>query len=121
MNEQESQLIETGLALIDLLEHHELSLAALLDRIEILTADPALQRTIIEQACEEGLIERDGTTIRPTSPNYLRFGADVRSKDGDFSCRRCGASLTRGYFIQLETDELGAFGSTCVRKIMGRD
>lgn len=121
MSEEDSALIETGLALIEVLEHHELSIAELIDRIELLTRNPTTQRAIIEKAIAEGLIERDGKTIRPQSPSFLRFEADVRSKEGEFSCRRCGAALTTGHFIQLGATELGAFGSTCIRKITGRE
>lgn len=114
-------LIERGVALLSYLEHGELDLAAVIDRLELVTEDPQRQRAIIDRAIAEDVIERAGTTIRPTSGTFLRFEADVRSVEGDFSCRRCGAGLSRGYFIELADGELGPFGSTCIRKVTGRE
>lgn len=117
----EEGVIERGLALLELLEQDELTLSAVIDRLELLTTDPRLQRAIIDRAVEEGILERDGSAITPRSGTVLRFQADVHTKEGSFSCRRCGASLGTGYFIQLRDGELGAFGSTCVRKVIGRE
>ncbi len=114
-------VIERGVALLELLEHNELSLAAVLDRIELVTTDPRLQRAIIERAAAEGIIDREENRVRPRSPTFLRFQADVRKKEGEFTCRRCGASLGTGYFIEISDGELGPFGSTCIRKITGRE
>lgn len=114
------ETVRQGIELLGHLEHQKLSLAAVFDRIELVTDDPRVQRAIIEGAIREDVIERDGDIIRPRSHSFLRFEADVRSKEGEFNCNRCGASLGTGYFIQLGEGELGPFGSTCIRKITGR-
>ena len=117
----EEDVVERGIGLLDLLEHTELSLAAVIDRVELVTTDPRLQREIIERAVDEGIIDRDGETVTPQSGTFLRFQADVKQKEGSFGCRRCGTRLKNGYFIQLADGELGPFGSTCIRKITGRE
>ncbi|GAA0311363.1 DUF5830 family protein [Halarchaeum salinum] len=113
--------IELGVALIERLEDDELSMAELMDRVETVSTHPRIVREIIEAAEERGLIERDGATVRPQGGGYVRFGADVVTKEGEFSCRRCGTGLSKGYFIRLDTGEIGPFGSSCIRKVTGRE
>jgi hypothetical protein len=113
--------VELGLALLARLEHEQLPLADVVDRIETVTADPTVTRTILDRAELCGLIERDDGIVRPKSRQYVRFDRDVVTKEGEFSCRRCGSGLSTGYFIDLEAGELGPFGSSCIRKVTGRD
>lgn len=118
---EEDRIVTNGVELLAHLEHGELSLADAMDRIELVTDNPRLQRAIIDAAEARGVIERDGKTIRPTSHEFLRFEADVRTKQGEFTCKRCGAEIGTGYFIQLDSGELGPFGSSCIRKVTGRE
>ncbi|QLK26147.1 DUF5830 family protein [Natrinema zhouii] len=113
--------VELGLALLARLEHESLPLAAVIDRIETVTSDPTVMRTILDRAELRGLIERDDGIVRPKSRQYVRFEQDVITKEGEFTCQRCGSGLSTGYFIDLEAGELGPFGSSCIRKVTGRD
>lgn len=114
--------IALGLALLAHLEHAELSVKAAMDRIETVTSDPAVQRSILETAVEQEIVERDGGTVRPTTTGtYVNFERDVVVKTGEFDCRRCGAGIGEGHFVRFDDDELGPFGSTCIRKVLGRD
>lgn len=113
--------VELGVELLAALEHEDLSLADAMDRIETVTTDPALAREILETAELRGIIEREGDTVVPTSRDYVSFESDVVVREGEFTCRRCGASLTEGYFMRLEAGEHGPFGSSCIRKVTGRD
>jgi hypothetical protein len=113
--------VELGLDLIARFEDEELSVAAVIDRIETVTTDPRTTREILEAAAERGLIERSGDTVRPTGTNYLSFEREVITKEGDFSCNRCGASLSTGHFMNLDAGEIGPFGSTCIRIVTGRE
>lgn len=117
----EDAIVARGVDLLAHLEHGELDLAAAMDRIELVTQEPRLQERILRVAEAEGVIEREGATIRPASGAFLRFQSDVTRKEGEFTCRRCGAALTEGYFVCFETGELGPFGSSCIRTVMGRD
>jgi len=114
--------VALGVELLANLEYAELSVKEALDRIELVSTHPATQRAILEAAEERGVVEREGGTLRPAAQGTDgRFGRDVEVRDGEFSCRRCGASLSSGHFLQLEDGELGPFGSTCIRYVLGRD
>ncbi|AHG00013.1 hypothetical protein HALLA_15610 [Halostagnicola larsenii XH-48] len=113
--------VERGLALLERLEHESLPLADAVDRLEIVTADPTVTRTILDEAELRGIIEREDGIIRPRSRQYVSFDEDVITKDGDFECKRCGSGLSTGHFINLEAGEIGPFGSSCIRKVTGRE
>lgn len=113
--------VELGVALLERLEHDELSLAETVDRIETISTDPRITRQILETAEKRGIIENDGAVVRPRSGRYVHFESEVISKEGEFACRRCGTDLSTGYFITLEAGEIGPFGSTCIRKVTGRE
>ncbi len=113
--------VELGVQLLARLEHEELPLPAVVDRIETVTTDPATTREVLEVAEARGHIERSGEAVRPTGGAFLSFEADVVSREGEFTCRRCGAGLSEGYFMRLEAGEHGPFGSSCIRKVTGRD
>lgn len=113
--------VELGVALLERLEHEELSLADAVDRIETISTDPRVTRAVLEAAEQRGVIERDGDVVRPLGGSYVSFESEVISKEGEFSCRRCGTELSTGYFIDLDAGEVGPFGSTCIRKVTGRE
>lgn len=114
--------IELALSLLAHLEHGELSVKDAMDRVELVTTVPERQRAILDLAVERGIVEREDGTIRPASTGqYVRFQRDVVVKEGDFACRRCGAELSSGHFVRFDDGELGPFGSTCIRKVLGRD
>ncbi|WP_247729307.1 DUF5830 family protein [Halovivax limisalsi] len=113
--------VERGLSLLERLEHESLDLAAVVDRLEAITEDPAIIRTTLDTAETRGIIEREDGTVRPKRGTFVRFGRDVITKEGEFSCRRCGSSLSTGYFLALDAGEIGPYGSTCIRKVTGRE
>ena len=116
------ETVDLACELIAHLERDDLPLSALVDRIETVTTDPALTREILDTAEMRGLIERDGARIRTrTGGTFVRFDEEVVRKEGDFECRRCGASLSTGHFVQFRSGELGPFGPSCVRKVLGRE
>nr|WP_049896735.1 DUF5830 family protein [Natrialba chahannaoensis] len=113
--------VELGLALLERLEHDSLSLADVVDRIETVTSDPTVTRTILDEAELRGIIDREDGIVRPKSRQYVRFEQDVVQREGEFDCQRCGCGLSTGHFIKLEAGELGPFGSSCIRKVTGRE
>ncbi|MES3516316.1 MAG: DUF5830 family protein [Natronomonas sp.] len=113
--------VETGVQLLARLESAELSLPEVIDRIELVSTHPQTTREILETAERRGYIDRDGDTVTPTGGTFLRFESDVVTRDGEFDCQRCGKSLSTGYFIRLEAGEVGPFGSSCIRKVTGRE
>jgi hypothetical protein len=117
---------EAKLALgVELLEHLEVGeapLAAVIDRLETITTNPTLTREILDRAETQGVVERDGARIRTRSGGtFVRFESQVVRREGEFDCRRCGASITTGHFVRFRAGELGPFGSSCVRRVTGRD
>jgi len=114
--------VELALDLLAALERDELALSAAVDRIETVTTDPTLVRTVLDEAELRGIVERDADRLRlQRTGEFVRFERQVVEREGDFDCRRCGASLSTGHFVQFESGELGPFGSSCVRKLLGRD
>ncbi|PSP56678.1 MarR family transcriptional regulator [Halobacteriales archaeon QH_7_66_36] len=113
--------VELGVQLLERLEHESLPLPEVIDRIETVTTDAATQRQILETAERRGVIDRDAGTVRPNRSSFLSFEAEVVSKEGEFTCRRCDASISTGYFMRLGAGEHGPFGSTCIRKVTGRE
>nr|WP_232688698.1 DUF5830 family protein [Halobacterium zhouii] len=110
-----------GVELLSKLEFGSLSVADAIDRVETVTTHPRTTREILEAAERRGVIERDSGEVYPQGGGYVAFQSDVYTKEGEFSCRRCGASITEGHFVRLDSGELGPFGSSCVRKVTGRE
>ena len=115
------ETVELGVQLLERLEHEELSLAEAVDRLETITSNPTTTRTILDTAEKRGIIDREDGIIRPTGGRFLTFQSEVVEKEGDFTCKRCGASISTGYFMRLEAGEHGPFGSSCIRKVTGRE
>lgn len=114
--------VELGLALLDRFVDDELSVADAITRIESVTSHVRTQRRILDEAVERGIVERDGSRVRPVgSAGRIEFEKEVITKEGDFSCRRCGTGITTGYFLNLDAGELGPYGSSCIRKVTGRE
>ena len=115
------ETVELGVELLAHLEDAELDLAKAVDRVETVTTDPHLTREILDTAELRGIIDREEGVVRPRSGDYVSFEADVVAREGEFTCRRCGASISTGHFVQFEAGEHGPFGSSCIRKVTGRE
>ena len=113
--------VELGVELLAHLEDGELSLDEVIDRLETITTDPHLTREILDTAELRGVLDREEGIVRPRSGDYVSFEADVVAREGEFTCRRCGASISTGHFVQFEAGEHGPFGSSCIRKVTGRE
>lgn len=113
--------VELGVELLAKLEREELSLASAVDHIEVITTDPMTTRRILEEAERRDILDRDAGVVRPRRGAFVRFQREVVTKEGEFTCRRCGAGLSTGYFIRLDAGEIGPFGSSCIRKVTGRE
>lgn len=112
--------LELAVELLGRAPKETLALAAAVDIIETVTTDPHRTREILAAAEERGYIERDGSRITPTGPP-LAFEEAIITREGEFTCTRCGATLTTGHFMDLDAGEWGPFGSTCIRKVTGRE
>jgi len=122
VSDDERDPVELGVELLAHLEEESLSVADAMDRIETVTTNPGVQREILDTAAMRGVIDREDGLVRPQlGGTYVSFEADVVVREGDFSCARCGAGISTGHFVQFDGGELGPFGSTCVRKVLGRE
>jgi hypothetical protein len=120
--ESAAEKIELALDLLAHLEIDELRLPDVIDRIETVTTNPTLTREILDEAEKRGIVERDGATLRTRrGGTFVRFESQVVTREGEFSCRRCGSTLSTGHFIRFDSGELGPFGSSCIRKVTGRE
>ncbi|GAA0646811.1 DUF5830 family protein [Salarchaeum japonicum] len=113
--------VEAGVELLAAMDDDTLSVADAVDRLEAVTTHPEKTRRILDEAESRGIIDRDASELTFTKGGYGGFDPDIVTKDGDFTCRRCGTAISTGYFLDLDTGELGPFGSSCVRKVTGRE
>jgi hypothetical protein len=112
--------VELGVELLAALEDGKLDLATAIDRLETVTDDPHTTREILDTAEVRGVIEREDGIVRVLSGEFVRFGRDVVTREGEFTCRRCGADVATGYFLCLDAGEHGPFGSSCIETVIGR-
>jgi hypothetical protein len=117
-----AEKLELGVELLAHLEHEELALSDAVDRIETVTTSPSLTRDILDAAEKRGVIERENARLRiQRGGTYVNYDSQVVRREGEFECRRCGTGITTGHFVTLDAGELGPFGSSCIRKVTGRD
>ncbi|MFC5133897.1 MULTISPECIES: DUF5830 family protein [Haloferacaceae] len=117
-----AEKVDLAVELLAHLEREELSLPEAMDRIETVTTNPALTREILDTAEKRGVIERENARLRVLrGGTYVEYDSQVVAREGDFECKRCGTGITTGHFVRLQAGELGPFGSSCVRKVTGRD
>ena len=129
--------VELALELLAHIEADSMPLSEVMKRIESVTTVAATQREILTAAEERGLLVRDrerhvtrggkrvsetgaGSSVHLTGEKSVGE-ADIERRDGDYTCQRCGASLSTGHFVAFDEREHGAFGPECVRIVLGRD
>jgi|JXWS01.1.fsa_nt_gb hypothetical protein len=114
--------IDRGLDLLRHMQIDSLTLSEIVDRIEMISSDPAITRSILEQATTHGILSRENGSIRK-GVHHPGATAEptVEQRTGEYQCRRCGSSLKKGYFLVLDSGEMGPFGPTCVTYLTGRD
>lgn len=114
---------DEALAVVEALAPFEPSVADVVDALEAVLGGPDEIRRVLDEAERAGLIERDGRRVRVPSSRRGPTGRRGRviERDGEFGCRRCGRSLSTGYFVRAGGTEVGPYGSTCVDKVLGRD
>lgn len=113
--------VELGVALLAAAEDAELSVAEAVTRLEAVTTAPSVTRQILDEAVRRGVVTREDGVLAVQSSKFVEYQSQVVARDGEYDCRRCGTGLSTGYFIEFDAGTLGPFGSSCVRKVTGRD
>lgn len=113
--------VELGVALLAAAEDAELSVAEAVTRLEAVTTAPSVTRQILDEAERRGVVTREDGVLAVQSSKFVEYQSQVVARDGEYDCRRCGTGLSTGYFIEFDAGTLGPFGSSCVRKVTGRD
>ena len=117
-----AERVELGVQLLAHLDVEELSLAAAVDRIETITTSPVLVREVLDTAEQRGVIVREDARLRVArGGTVVDYDSQVERRSGEFTCARCGTGLTTGYFVRFDSGEVGPFGSSCIRKVTGRE
>jgi len=117
----EDEQIEQALNLLEYIDYDELTVKEVFDRLEVVTKDAHLQNRILEVATDRGIIEREGDTYALSRSGSEGFESSVVRKEGEFTCDRCDKGITEGYFLKIGDAEHGPYGSTCIRKVTGRE
>ncbi len=117
-----AETVELGVELLAAAAEESLPLPEAVDRVETVTRDPTLVREVLDTAETRGVIERDGASVRSrVRGQTIELDRRVVRREGEYNCRRCGQSLSTGHFVRFETGEVGPFGSSCIRKVTGRE
>jgi hypothetical protein len=114
-----SETVERGVALLAAIDADRLPLPEVIDRIETVATDPHHQRAILDTAADRGILSRDGAVAHLSGRDDIERNTTTR--DGEYTCKRCGASLSEARFVDLEHVTLGPFGPTCFRTVTGRE
>lgn len=114
--------IDRGVAVVAALAPAEPSIADVVDVLEAVVDSPDEIRTVLQRAEAAGHIERSaGTVVQAQSLQSPDRRAGIVRREGDYSCRRCGRGVSTGHFLRVNESEIGPYGSTCIRRITGRE
>jgi len=120
------EVVRSGVELLREIDESELGLPEVVDRIELVTRNPSMVRRVLEVAEQEGVIDRgsEGGRVELTADASMDVSEDspaIIKRSGEYTCDRCGRSLSTGNFVNLESREMGPFCPDCVQKVLGRD
>jgi len=87
--------VELGVQLLARLEHAELPLPEVIDRIETISTHPETTRAILEEAERRGHISRDGDTVRRSPAGFSASRARSSPGTGSSSAVAVGRRSRR--------------------------
>lgn len=115
------ETVELGVQLLASAEEDELDLSVAVDRLETVTREPRVTRSILDEAEKRGVIERSNGLLRVRQGPQNSAHTEIVMRDGEYTCRRCNSSISPGYFLDLTGSLYGAFGPKCIQVVTGRD
>lgn len=115
--------LEVGLRVVERMAVYEPSVADVVDALEVVLEDESQIAPVMKHAEAAGLIDReaDQITVGKTASVPKTNRGLIVTKSGEFACLRCGRALSTGYFIRADPEDIGPYGSTCIRKVTGRE
>ena len=106
--------IERALGLLGAVKKKEISVKEAVELIELVTKVHV--KDLLKEAEERGVITRDKKRIIISDDIDFEV-PKIKKAECEASCMRCGKAITSCYFISFMDDEIGPFGSACIRKL----
>lgn len=107
--------IERALGLLMAVKEKEITVREAVEIIELVTRGHV--KEVLKIAEERGVIKRSGKKITVISDGIELDSPEIKKAACAATCARCGKAITSCYFICFFDDELGPFGSGCIRKL----
>ncbi len=110
--------VKKGLKLLSALKGRELSIKEATEILEMVTMVPETIREILMEGEKKGLIRREtGRVYLMSSDEDLGFESKIKRYECVAHCSRCGRRITSCYYLFVDDEEFGPFGSDCVKKL----
>ncbi|MEE9564890.1 MAG: DUF5830 family protein [Candidatus Hydrothermarchaeaceae archaeon] len=106
--------IERALGLLAAVKEKEISVKEAVELIELITKVHV--KEVLKAAEERGVITRDKKRV-VISDDFDFEVPKIKKAACEANCTRCGKAITSCYFISFFDDEIGPFGSACIRKL----
>jgi hypothetical protein len=106
--------IERALGLLGAVKEKELTVKEAVELIELVTK--AHVKDVLKEAEERGLITREGKYVTLSDDIEIDV-PKIKKASCESACTRCGKAITSCYYISFMDDEIGPFGSGCIRKL----
>lgn len=110
--------VKKGLKLLSAVKGRDLSIKEATELLEMVTMVPEIIREILMEGEKKGLIRRErGRVYLMSSGEDMGFESKIKKYECVSHCSRCGRRITSCYYLLVDDEELGPFGSDCVKKL----
>lgn len=106
--------VERALGLLAAVKEKEISIKEAVELIELITK--AQVKEVLKAAEERGAITRVKKRVVISEGSEFEV-PKIKKATCEATCIRCGRAITSCYFISFFDDEIGPFGSGCIRKL----
>jgi hypothetical protein len=111
--------VEQALMLLASVNAESISVKEAVEIVELVTAVPELVRKTIAIAEEKGIVKREGgrLVIREKIIGTKGHGVQVKRRECNAQCMRCGRRISTCFFLIVAESEFGPFGSECIKRL----
>jgi hypothetical protein len=109
--------IEEGILLLASSKKKSLTVKEAVEIIELVSRDPRVIKEVLNIAENRGILKRRGTSIEISKGVSGFSKPKVKRLECESSCRRCGLKIKNCFYIEIDDQIFGPFGSECVQKI----